>query len=133
MNLKILVIEDHDDFREIVKTHLKSQNLNLQIFEASSGEVGEVIALRERPDIILMDIRLPNANGIDTATRIKKNLPECKIIILTMFETEVFRNIFKSNDISAYVGKSELYEKLIPIIKRVVSGGNGGISKGERN
>lgn len=129
MALKILIIEDHEDFRQIVKDYLKSQIGNLQIFEAASGEAGEFIANRENPELILMDIRLPNANGIDTASRIKRNLPECRIVILTMFETDIFRNVFKSDDINAYLGKSELYEKLIPIIKKLFPRLNNGPGK----
>ncbi len=115
---KILLIEDYEDFRKIVKEYLKSQDDSFEIFEASSGELGIVAALREKPDIILMDIRLPNINGIDAAGRIRQYLPHCKIIVLTMFEGETFREVFKSVDINGYLGKSELYEKLMPLIHK---------------
>lgn len=115
---RILLIEDYDDFRKIVADYLKTQDASFEIFEASSGELGVVTALREKPHIILMDIRLPNMSGIDTAAKIKKYLPDCKIIALTMFETAAFREVFKSGDISAYVGKSELHEKLMPLIQK---------------
>ena len=61
---------------------------------------------------------------------IKKYLPQCKIIVLTMFETEAFKSVFKSSDIVAYIGKSELYEKLMPCIKLVLSEGS---DKGKRS
>lgn len=115
---KILLVEDYDDFRKIVKDYLKSQDSDFEIFEASSGELGIVAALREKPDIVLMDIRLPNINGIDAANRIRQYLPSCKIIVLTMFEGETFREVFKSADISGYLGKSELYDKLMPLIHK---------------
>src|SRR3989338_3291387 len=120
MSTKILIIEDHDDFRAMVKSYLEKQDFKMEVFEAPTGELGVVKALREKPDIILMDIRLPNMNGIDAASRIKKYLPSCKIVILTMFETEAFRNVFKSQDIEAYIGKSELYEKLVPLLKEIL-------------
>ena len=120
MPTKILIIEDHDDFRAMVKSYLEKQDLPMEVFEAPTGESGVVKALREKPEIILMDIRLPNMSGIDAAGRIKKYLPGCKIIILTMFETEAFRSIFKSQDIEAYIGKSELYEKLVPLLKEIL-------------
>ncbi len=115
---KILIVDDHDTFRETVKDYLKIQGLNVEIFEANSAELAIVKALREKPDIILMDIRLPEMNGIDAAGRIKGYLPKCEVIILTMFETEAFKKVFKSDKVSAYIGKSELYEKLVPTIKR---------------
>ncbi len=118
MAKKILLVEDYDDFRKTVREYLKSQDESLEIYEAVSGELGIVTALREKPDVILMDLRLPNINGIETAGRIKKHLPHSKIIALTMFESETFREAFKSNDISDYIGKSELYEKLMPLLQK---------------
>ena len=120
MAKKILIVEDHKDFRETVKNFLEGQNLDLQISEADSGEMGIGIAVKEKPDIILMDIRLPDMNGLEAASEIKKRIPECLIILLTMFETEAFRSVFKSNDIAAYIGKSELYDKLIPQIREIL-------------
>jgi two-component system response regulator DegU len=117
--MKVLIIEDHDDFRETLRKHLEAEDIFSKIFEASSGELGVMKAMRERPDVILMDIRLPQMNGIDAAGHIKKILPGCKIIVLSMFETKSFREIFESEDIEYYIGKSELFEKLIPILKKL--------------
>ncbi len=118
--LRILIVEDHEDYRATVKEYLIRQKLNLEINDVGSAEAALIEAKRFRPDIILMDIRLPNMNGIEASGEIKKFLPECQIIILTVFETEAFREVFTSNDISAYLGKSELQEKLLPRIKSLV-------------
>ena len=120
-NPKLLIIDDHDEFRKIVRDYLEKQGLGIDVLEDSSAELGIVKALREKADIVLMDIRLPGINGIDAASRIKRYLPGCDIIVLTMFETENFKKIFKSDDVIAYVGKSELYDKLVPIVKRVLA------------
>ncbi len=120
MSKKVLIIEDHDEFRQTVRTFLNTQDNSLQVYEASSGELGISKALREKPDIVLMDIRLPQMNGIEAADEIKKYLPNCKIIALTMFETAAFREAFKSKNISAYIGKSELQEKLMPFIQKLL-------------
>jgi len=80
---KILIVDDHDDFREGVKDFLKKQKMDLLISESSSAEEAIAKALFLRPDIILMDIRLPNMNGIEASNKIKEQLPNCKIIILT--------------------------------------------------
>ena len=106
-----------------VRNYLEKMDDSLEIYEAASGESGVLKAMREKPDIVLMDIRLPDISGIDAASQIKKIFPSSKIIILTMFETEAFREVFKSNDIEAYLGKSELYDKLMPTIDRVLEKG----------
>ena len=122
---KLLIVEDHEDFRVTLKGYLASQKLGLEIYDAESGEEALEQSQRLNPDIILMDIRLPNMNGIDVAGQIKKFLPTAEIIVLTVFETASFRETFKSKDISDYIGKSELYEKLIPRIKSILKGKNG--------
>jgi len=53
MTAKILIIDDHDDFRQMVKNHLATQHLDMEIFEASSGEMGIEKALREKVNIVL--------------------------------------------------------------------------------
>jgi len=131
MNKRLLIVEDHADFRKIVKAYLESQKLNLEIRDVESAEEAIEEAGRFKPDIILMDIRLPNMNGIEAATEIKKALPNCEIIVLTVFETAGFRAIFKSKDIAAYIGKSELYEKLVPRLKIIIKNGNPNGSKSE--
>ena len=120
MPAQVLIIEDHDDFRQTVKSYLESQHMGIKVSEASSAEIGVPLALRIRPQIILMDLRLPGMNGIEAADRIKAQLPECTIIILTMFDIDSFKQIFQSAAITAYVGKSELSETLIPIIRNIL-------------
>ncbi|MCK5579687.1 MAG: response regulator transcription factor [Candidatus Omnitrophica bacterium] len=123
MSSKILIIEDNDDFRFLLKSCLETQALGVNILEATSGEQGKEMALAETPDIILMDIRLPGINGVEAASAIKQEIPDTKIVILTMFETETFKKVFSSDYIEAYIGKSEIHDKLIPLIKKVLSEG----------
>ncbi|OGX08895.1 MAG: hypothetical protein A2Z88_10105 [Omnitrophica WOR_2 bacterium GWA2_47_8] len=120
MRLKILIIEDNDDFREVVREYIQKENFDLAILEASDGDLGVAIALKEKPDIVLTDIRMEGLNGLEAASEIKQCLPNCTVIALTMFETESFRKVFKTNDINEYIGKSELYEKLIPTLERYI-------------
>ena len=106
--------------RQTVKAYLESQHLGVQVSEASSAELGVPLAFRIRPQLVLMDLRLPGMNGIEAADRIKAKIPECTIIILTMFDTESFKQIFQSASITAYVVKSELSETLTPIIRNIL-------------
>ena len=118
MKTKILIVEDNHDFRNMVKSFLEKQELGFEVFESPTGLLGVEKALEERPNIILMDIRLPSLNGIEASSQIKKIFPECKIIILTMFESSREREVFKNNNIDDFLGKSEVYEKLIPTIQK---------------
>jgi two-component system nitrate/nitrite response regulator NarL len=117
MKKKILIVEDHDDFRATVKDYLNQHNLSLEIFEANSGEMGVLKASCVKPDIVLMDINLPNENGFEAARQIKEDQPGCDIIILTLFDVAIFKKSAEKIKARAFIGKDQVYEKLLPVIK----------------
>ena len=118
---KILIVDDHDDFRTMLKVFLKKNNLGLEIFEASTGEMGVAKASCIRPDIVLMDINLPHSTGLETTKHIKDDHPDCDVIILTMLEVKVFKEAAKSIKATDFIGKSEIDERLVPAIKRCLA------------
>ena len=85
MSQRILIIEDNDDNRRILRDVLTSAGY--QMAEASTGEQGVAMAAEYRPDLILMDIQLPDINGHEATRRIKAdpNLKEIPIIAVTSF------------------------------------------------
>jgi len=117
MKKKILLVDDHDDFRSSVKDYLNSYQLDFVIFEANSGEKGVVKASLIKPDIVIMDISLPNENGFESARKIRKAQPKCKIIILSLFEGPQIKKEALKIKADGFVGKNEVFEKLLPLIK----------------
>jgi DNA-binding NarL/FixJ family response regulator len=118
MPLRILIVEDNTDFRKVVKQYLKQQNNVGDIYEATTGEMAVMKASFVKPDVILMDIHLPKANGIEVAQHIKEDNPQCDIIVLTMFETEDSKKFFQREYVTDFIGKSELYDRLVPSLKK---------------
>ncbi len=114
---KILIIDDSDDFRAVVRNYLKIHNSGLEVFEASSGEMGITKASCVRPDIVLMDLNLPHANGFEITQQIKDDHPACQVIVLTMFEVPLFKE--KSLKVGAvdFISKNEVFDRLLPAIK----------------
>ena len=117
MKKRILIVEDHDDFRVMVKEYLNRHKLDLEIFEASTGEMGVTKASCVKPDIVLMDINLPRANGLEVAKHIKDDHPDCDIVFLTMFDVALFKKAAEKIKARAFIGKNEVYEQLLPVIK----------------
>lgn len=114
---KILLVDDHDDFRATVKDYLRGYHLALEIYEADSGETGVLTASSIKPDIVLMDISLPDENGLEAARQIRADQPHCDIIILTLFDEEAFKKEAEKIKVRAFIGKNDVFERLLPAIK----------------
>src|SRR5271170_2663599 len=91
MKKSILIVEDHEDFRRTVRDYLERHKLGLNIYEASTGEMGVIKASCVKPNIVLIDINLPQANGLDVARQIKEDNPKCDLIFLTIFDVAAFK------------------------------------------
>lgn len=122
---KVLIVDDSDDFRAMLKGYLTRHNLGLEIFEASTGEMGVAKASCVRPDVVLMDINLPHSSGLEASQHIKLDNPDCQVIILTMFEVKVFKEAAQKIQAADFIGKSEIDERLIPAIKKCLEAKNG--------
>ena len=115
---KILLVDDHDRFRKTLRAFLERQNLNLQIFEADSEKVAVQKALREQPDLVLLELQLPKMNGIKISKLIKDVAPDSKIIIVSMFDTEHVQEKFLGKDIDGFIGKSDFDSKFSLILRK---------------
>ena len=116
----ILIIEDHKDFRQAVRNYLEMSHVKADLLEASSGEEGVVLAKRSKPEIVLMDFWLRGINGVEAATQIKASVPECSIILLTMFDLKDVEPLVKKEIIKEFISKSDLFEKLVPSINKIL-------------
>ena len=83
--MKVLLVDDHEMVRLGLKSFLSMQTDIEQVLEAKNGHEGVDLALKERPDVIIMDIVMPELNGIDATLAILKEWPEAKIVILTSY------------------------------------------------
>jgi DNA-binding NarL/FixJ family response regulator len=114
----IIIIDDHQDFRKTLRMFIEKRFKDIRISESASGEEGVEMALREKPNVALIDIYLPQMDGIDTATKIKAALPECRIITMSMNKSN---QKFVTQEIVAFVDKSELEDKLAGLLNKFLS------------
>ena len=118
--LRLLLADDQSLFREGLKT-LLTTNPDFEICgEASNGEEAVKLAILEKPDVILMDIRMPGLNGIDATRRLRAAISEenkCRVIILTTFDTD--EDVFEAlrAGASGYLLKDVSTEKLFEAIE----------------
>ena len=120
--IRILAVDDHAMFRQGIAAVIRHQRDMLLAAEAS--DAGEAIQqFREhRPDVTLMDLRLPDMSGIDAMIAIRSEFPEARIIILTTFagDTEIQRAL--EAGARAYLLKSMPPKELVEAIRQVHAG-----------
>jgi len=117
----ILIVEDHKDFRQAVRHFLEVSHVKANLVEASSGEEGVAIAKQIRPEIVLMDFWLRGINGVEAAGQIKASVPECSIILLTMFDLKDVQPLVNREVIKEFISKSDLCEKLVPSVNNILN------------
>ena len=86
--ISILSVEDHPVFREGLSTIIGSQTDMLLVAQAANAEEATAEYRRHRPDVTLMDLRLPGHNGTDAMIDIRKEFPNARIIMLTTSDTD---------------------------------------------
>ena len=121
--IKVMLVDDHTMVREGLKLALNSQE-NIEIIgEAGSGIEAVELAGDLKPDIILMDISMPEMDGLATAKKIKKSNKSVKIIILTMLENELYIIDALKNNIEGFINKDSSVNELLNAIEEVYNGG----------
>ncbi len=84
--IRILIVEDHAVVRQGLVALLNTVPDFTVVAQAADGETGLALFRQHRPDVTLMDLRLPKLNGVDTIGRIRAEFPEARIIVLTTFD-----------------------------------------------
>ncbi len=115
---KLLIIDDHREFRNTLSQYLKKRLTTIKIFKAATGEEGVATAIKHKPGIILMDMQLPHMNGIEASEEIKKALPRCVIFVLSLFAGGMRKENHVSAAIDEVVGKNEIEKKLVPLLRK---------------
>jgi DNA-binding NarL/FixJ family response regulator len=117
----ILVVEDHDAMRKLLREWMEIMFPQCRIVEAASGEEALTIAQARAPRVVVMDIGLPQINGIEATRRIKAAVPTVQVVMLTIHEDEAYRVDAVTAGASAYVTKCTMLTDLLPTLATLLS------------
>src|SRR5579864_5661451 len=116
MSLRILVVDDHAVVRRGVRSLLESHEGWEVCGEAASGPDAVAQSLRLRPDVVIMDLSLPDLNGFDATRQILKDAPDTDVLVLTMHDSRELARDVSQAGARGYVLKSDADEKLIAAV-----------------
>jgi DNA-binding NarL/FixJ family response regulator len=116
-SVRILLADDHEIVREGVRAMIERQPGWEICGEASTGREAVAQAQALEPDLVIMDIGMPELNGLDATRQIKRLLPQVEVLIFTANETEeIVRQVFQSGA-RGYLLKAEASKHLLPAIE----------------
>jgi DNA-binding NarL/FixJ family response regulator len=116
MSLRILVVDDHAVVRRGVRSLLESQDGWEVCGEATTGRDAVEQSRRLRPDVVVMDLSLPELNGLDATRQILKDAPDTEVLVLTMHHSEELAREVLQAGARGYVLKADADESLIAAV-----------------
>lgn len=120
--MKIIIVDDHKMIREGLRTLLVSQAGFTVIGETGTGIDAIRMARELEPDIVLMDINMPDLNGIEAARQIYSENPHIRILALSMYTDRQFAQEMFRAGAAGYILKGAAFSELVEAIKTVMSG-----------
>ena len=114
---RTLIVDDNANFRRGIKEFLALEPDIEVIGEAADGQEAILKARELKPDVVLMDVSMPGTNGIDATRQLKDEMPELKVIVLSIFDLQQYRKAAMANGANGCVAKESLFEELLPAIR----------------
>ena len=120
--IRILSVDDHPMLREGIAAVLAGEDDMVLVAEASNGREAVEQFRAQRPDVTLMDVQMPEVNGVEAILKIREEFPDARIIVLTTYSGDVqAARAFKAGA-SGYLLKNMLRKELIDTIRAVHAG-----------
>lgn len=120
--IRLMLVDDHDIVRTGLKSFLDTQEGLHVVAEASSGGEAIQLAQETQPDVVVMDITMPEMDGLEATRRLKDLDPECYVLALTVHEDKQYLFEMLSAGASGYVTKQVAAEELVTAIRCVALG-----------
>lgn len=120
--IRLLLVDDHPLVLDGLKSHLRAQREFEIVGEAGNGQDALKLARTLKPDVVLMDITMPLMNGLEATARLRKQVPDAKVLILTMHDTREYIAQMIQTGARGYLLKDGSPAELVTAIKSIHAG-----------
>lgn len=121
--IKIIIVDDHPIVRQGLKQIIEGEQDMCLVGQAENAREALQVIRQTPCDIVVLDITLPGASGIDVLNQLKRDRPNLPVLIMSVHEEEQYApRVFKAGA-SGYLTKGSIPEELIKAIRKIVSGG----------
>ena len=121
MNIRVLIVDDHKVMRETLRSFLESLPGVEVVGEAENGRVAVQLARDKKPTVVVMDVIMPEMDGIEATRLITTEMPEVKVIVLSMQCDESYRETLRQAGASCFLRKDSAFEELIRAIEALTA------------
>ena len=120
--IRVILVDDHALVRQGFRRILEEEPGMQVVGEAGNAHDGVALARTARPDVVLMDMSMPDANGIHAAREILRDRPETKVLVLSMYSDAQYVRSALDAGVSGYILKSALETDLTRAVRAVAGG-----------
>ena len=121
MNIRVLIVDDHKVMRETLRSFLESLPGVEVVGEAENGRVAVQLARDKKPTVVVMDVIMPEMDGIEATRLITNEMPEVKVIVLSMQCDESYRETLRQAGASCFLPKDSAFEELLRAIEALTA------------
>jgi DNA-binding NarL/FixJ family response regulator len=121
MSIRLLICDDHEVIRTGLTTLLQGTDIQI-VGEAANGKDALKVALKEKPDVILLDIRMNDGDGLSTLEKLRQKTPECKVVMLSTYDNPTYIARAVALGACDYVLKGSSRDSIIETITSAAQG-----------
>jgi len=121
MSIRVVVADDHEVVRRGLAALFADSNINI-VGEAATGEQAIEETRRLKPDVLVLDIRMPGMDGIDTLEKVKTEMPETRVVMMSTYDNPTYIARASALGASDYVLKGSSRDQILEAVTRAASG-----------
>src|SRR5438105_4792844 len=120
--VRVVIVDDHDLARNGMRQMLSSERRLQIVGEAANGRDAITLCRRLRPDLVLMDVRLPDMDGLMATRTIREALPDTRVVLVTMYEAPEYASEAMRAGAAGYVLKGASRREVLTALRRALAG-----------